>query len=650
MPIALGGRTVPGWVSPRMLGVLRLTDALHGGIGLVPLVRGWLDRRAVAAAILQSAGLKLILGGVTKCPTLQLKRGGAFLFNNSCSGFGAERGDAHILASLAVHVSERPEAVAYEFYRSFNVNDRAGFLSYRALQQSARVIGASIARRTAPGDRVALMFPAGLDFIQALLGVFSAGRIAVPVPVPAGFSAQDDRLASIIKDSQPSFLVTTNDRVHQLAARMREGAQPPEVAGIEALTRLTAPDPGRGEYRSDDVAFLQYTSGSTGEPKGVEVSHANLWANVNLIQESLRGGPETPVIGWLPHTHDMGLVGHLLWSLHAGAPCAIVPPMEFAKRPAKWIKMISDGKYAGTAAPNSAYEIAARLYQRERGEDLDLSAWRIALNGAEPIAASTLHRFERTFGHAGFDAAAFVPAYGLAEATLFVTCSLPGEKVAMRRVDPEALWTGRVLESSGDTAIELVSSGTVAGRGITIRDDDGSTLPDGRVGRIFVEGGHVTPRYWGGAETRKELDTGDLGFILEGELYVTGRVKDLIILNGRNIAPHDVERVIASIVPLARPDGAIVHQPSSNGDDRVFVFIELRREHATTSRLAAHESSLQEVLLERFAIPKVTVIPIRPGAAPRTTSGKVQRARTHRMYRDGRIEAITSRDLAPATT
>ncbi|MWV31693.1 fatty acyl-AMP ligase [Rathayibacter iranicus] len=543
-------------------------------------------------------------------------------------------GRTHVLTALEQHVRERPEATAYEYYTSFDMESRYSVLSFHQLDEVARVIGSRLAERTRPGDRVALMFPTGPEFVQALLGTFYAGAIAVPVPYPSAFNAHGDRLEGILQDCTPELVVTTDDMAGDPAVEEARSSDVRQTARL-SLSSLTQGPPGeqRTQYDLECGAFIQYTSGSTGRPKGVVVSHGNLSANLELIQLALQGSPTTPVVGWIPHTHDMGLVGHLLWSLYAAAPCSVVPPLEFAKRPTAWIDMISDGGYYGTAAPNSAYEVVARIYPDAKLSDLDLSRWSVALNGAEPISAKSTRRFTTRFATAGFQESSFVPAYGLAEATLFVTCSRPQEPVSIRRFDTEQLWKGRAIETSEPHGIELVASGPANASGITVRDHTGVVVGDHQLGTIHVRGDHVTRRYWNQPPIGADLDTGDFGFIYEGDLYVTGRAKDLIIVNGRNIAATDVEESVSEICTLARPDGVVAFQSSQPDDARVHIFIEVPR--SLTDEISGKstiDEVIQDQLSSQFGITALQVTKLRAGQIPRTTSGKVRRAETYNRF------------------
>ncbi|HWN44200.1 MAG TPA: fatty acyl-AMP ligase, partial [Thermoanaerobaculia bacterium] len=401
-------------------------------------------------------------------------------------------------------------------------------LTYAEVDRKARSIAADLQRRGAQGERVLLLFPPGLDFVTAFLGCLYAGAVAVPAYPPSP-GRGTGRLRSLLEDAKPRLALTTPP----LLPRVER-----EVEGAVALEGLLPEDWRPPAVGPDSLAFLQYTSGSTSTPKGVRVTHGNLIANERAIQHAFGQSEESVVVGWLPLYHDMGLIGNVLQPLWCGATCVLMSPLSFLQRPRRWLEAI--GRFRGTTSggPDFAYSLCVRKIPPAEREGLDLSSWRVAFNGAEPVRAATLDAFAEAFAPCGFHREAFYPCYGLAEATLFVSGG-----------DPEV--APRV---SGN----LVSCGRAwPGERITVVDPEtGRELPAGEEGEICVSGPSVADGYWEGESFGGFLRTGDLGRLDEdGELFVTGRLKDLIVVRGRNIYPHDVERTAEESHPALRPGG-----------------------------------------------------------------------------------------------
>ncbi|HEY2737905.1 MAG TPA: fatty acyl-AMP ligase, partial [Thermoanaerobaculia bacterium] len=474
--------------------------------------------------------------------------------------------------SLAALLRRRAEESSDRGYTWLaQVEEVASRLTFADLDRRARAIAASLAAAVPRGERVLLLYPPGLEFIAAFFGCLYAGVIAVPASPPHS-RRPDPRLASIAGDCLPRAVLTTRTF---LARREALAAPVPALAGALWLDteplRGDAAEPARTARleRPEDTAFLQYTSGSTGTPKGVIVTHANLLDNLERIRVAFGQTPESVVVGWLPLFHDMGLIGNVLQPCFVGADCVLMSPAAFLQKPARWLQAIHRFRGTTSGGPNFAYDLCVRGVGPEVRAGLDLSSWSVAFNGAEPVRAETLRRFAEAFAPCGFRRAAFVPCYGLAEATLLVTAA------------------------RGAADAPPVSCGAPSGGEVLVVDESGRACAEGVVGEIWVAGPSVAAGYWNrpdethatfGATLReghepplRYLRTGDLGFERGGELVITGRLKDLIILRGRNLYPQDIERTAEQAHPALRAGGGAAFSVEEQGEERLIVVYEVER-------------------------------------------------------------------------
>ncbi len=544
--------------------------------------------------------------------------------------------------------------------------------SFGALDRRARAIAARLQAAAGFGERALLLYPPGLEFIRAFFGCLYSGVVAVPA-YPPRVGRPQPRLRSILGSARPRFVLT-----HRALAESRE-ALAREVPGIETLEWLATEELAEGdaelwrEHRPapEDLAFLQFTSGSTAEPKGAMVTHGNLLHNEEMIRRAFAMSERSVVVGWLPLYHDMGLIGNVLQPLYVGASCVLMSPLAFLQRPRRWLEAIS--RYRGTTSggPNFAYELTLAKVPPAEREGLDLSSWTLAFNGAEPVRAATLERFAQGFAPCGFEAKAFYPCYGLAEATLFVTGGTAGRAPATLAVDASSLERDHAVPAEPSAAArELVSCGTGSG-GQEVRVVDPQTLapcPQGRVGEIWVSGGSVVAGYWGHAQASEEsfgarlegaerryLRTGDLGFFdAAGELYVTGRLKDLLILRGRNHYPHDLELTAERACPGLRAGGGAAFSVELDEEERLVVVQEVEARAQAQLDGEATVAAIRGALSEEHDVQALDVVLVRAGTVPKTSSGKVQRRLCRSLYLEGRLERLgppaepTTRQAAPA--
>jgi FkbH-like protein len=570
---------------------------------------------------------------------------------------------ASLIDVLRQRSLEQPDRLACSFV-SEREEERS--LTYRELERRSRALAAKLQSMGLEGERALLLFPPGLDFVTGFLGCLRAGTVAVPAYPPQGRRVHS-RLASIFEDSRPRAVVTTSEirsRASLLAAQM------PDLGGVEWIAADAADTLGEGpadgwrppRLDAESLAFLQYTSGSTSSPKGVMVSHGNLLHNERLIREAFGQTEESVVVGWLPLYHDMGLIGNVLQPLYAGARCVLMSPAAFLQSPVRWLAAISRHRATTSGGPNFAYELCVRKITDEQKAGLDLSSWRVAFNGAEPVQAATLARFAEAFAPCGFRAEAFHPCYGLAEATLLVSAGGTGPLV--RPLDAAALEEGRVepgaLGEAARRSRALVGSGRARLGVAIVQPETGTPCPPGRIGEIWVAGASVASGYWRRPEETAVtfgarladgsgpwLRTGDLGFVQDGELFVTGRLKDLVILRGRNHYPQDLERTAEASHPDLRPGGSAAFSVEGEGEERLVLVLERsRRGRAPVEEIAA---AVRRSIAGEHGVAASEVVLIRAETLPRTTSGKVRRRACRDAWLAGGLAEVGRSVLAGET-
>jgi len=558
---------------------------------------------------------------------------------------------------------ERAGEVAYTFLSDGEAVGEE--LSYGELHRRVLALAAGLEGEGLRGERAVLLFPPGLDFVVAFYACLHAGVVAVPA-YPAQRRRGLDRLRAIVGDSEARLALT--DEAGAERAR-RWWSDDDAFAGLRWASGEELARAGRGaepaaRVEAGDLAFLQYTSGSTSTPKGVRVSHANLLANQRAIRETFGESEASVIVGWLPLYHDMGLIGNVLQPLYLGGRCILMSPVAFLQRPLRWLRAISE--YGGTTSggPNFAYELCVRKIAPEERAELDLSPWSLAFNGAEPIRAETLESFARTFGECGFEPSSFAPCYGLAEGTLMVSGRGRGDGgPVVREVDAQALERDRVEPPSQDEGRALVGSGQAAGehRILVVDPERRTPCPPGRVGEIWVAGPSVAGGYWRREEeTRRDFEarlagsgegpflrTGDLGFLDEGELFVTGRLKDLVIIRGLNHYPQDIELTAERSHPALRAGGGAAFSVEVAGEERLVVVQEVER-HTSAEELAEALERLAEAVAEAHDLALHAAVLIRTQTLPKTSSGKVRRAACRELFLAGELQVVTESSGAEA--
>jgi amino acid adenylation domain-containing protein len=522
-------------------------------------------------------------------------------------------------------------------------------VGYGELDQRARAIAARLREHAGPGERAVLLLPSGPDYVAAFFGCLYAGVIAVPAYPPESLRPQHlARLQGILDDAGPRLVLTDGRLYEQMleACRSRGGAAAPVVLAVDGIDEAAASDWVMPGLVPDDIAFLQYTSGSTSAPKGVMVSHGNLLANEKLIRDGFGIGPGDCIASWLPLFHDMGLIGGLLQPIYSGVPCVLMSPRYFLERPRRWLEAV--GRYRATISggPDFAYRLCCERIGEAAMEGLDLGHWRVAFSGSEPIRPDTLERFATAFAPAGFRRSSLFACYGLAEATLFVTGGQRGQGVPLLEVDGAALAANAARPGPGAT---LASCGRPqAGHELRLVDPAGGRiLGEGEVGEIWTSGASVAHGYWRNPEAsarafvesdgRTWLRTGDLGFLRDGELFVTGRLKDMLILRGQNLYPQDLERVVEEEVEVVRKGRVAAFAVEHQGGEGIGIAAEIGR---GVLKLVAPDTLVKAIVAavaEACQEAPAVVALLEPGALPKTSSGKIQRSACRSGLAEGRL-------------
>ena len=552
--------------------------------------------------------------------------------------------------------------------------ERGDQCSYAELDNQARAIAMELVQRGLSGRNLMLLFSPSIDYVRAFFGCLYAGCVAVPAYPPTG--ARDlSRLQKVAMDCNAGAILTNKAMTSVVDTWITSLGYEDQLSSLAVDQFFHTPvDPGFEPYQAapDDVAFLQYTSGSTGHPKGVEVTHGNLLANFDQILHCFIGGNDwlenahdLRAAIWLPPFHDMGLIGGILTPIYAGAQVSLMSPLTFLKRPLVWLKTMSDQKAHVSGGPNFGYQYCVRRVSEEKAEQLDLSNWRVAFNGAEPIQTGALNAFSERFAVSGFNPRAFLPCYGLAEASLFVTGMPNGkgarvlpaqlDEIAKGRFKP-ATESDRTAEGSSNT-IDLVSSGVVA-QGAEVKIvDPRSCLPcaDGEVGEIWINSPSVARGYWGkpqfsasvfnaklgdGSSATEYLRSGDLGFMHKGELYVTGRIKEVIIIAGRNHYPQDIERTLQDVNPSFRGGGGAAFAITQDGREELVVLQEVDKAAGDQGDYRMLAASGAQAITARHGVTPAALVLVSGSAIPKTSSGKIQRGEAKQLYQQGNLVPV----------
>ena len=550
-----------------------------------------------------------------------------------------------LVQSLQRRAAQTPDQVALRFLA--DCAEQNVVLSYRDLDQRARTIAAALQANVALGERAVLLFPSGPDYVAAFFGCLYAGVIAVPAYPPESTRRHhQERLLSIISDAEPRVLLT----IASLGDGLAQIENAPPVLSVDTLEAQLAERWVEPELHADDIAFLQYTSGSTALPKGVQVSHGNLVANEVLIRRGfgIDLNPDDVIVSWLPLYHDMGLIGGLLQPIFSGVPCVLMSPAYFLGRPLRWLEAISEYRGTISGGPDFAYRLCSERVSESALERLDLSTWRVAYSGSEPIRLDTLERFAEKFATCGFTPNNFFASYGLAEATLFVAGGTRGHGIPALRLDEQALAANRAEPGQGNA---IMSCGTSQPEHAVLIADPHtlSELPDNHVGELWASGPSIAHGYWrnpqASAKTfvqhadRTWLRTGDLGFIREGQVYITGRLKDLLIVRGHNLYPQDIEHTIEREVEVVRKGRVAAFAVNDQGLEGIGIAAEISRSVQKILPPEALIKAIRQAVAEAYQQAPSVVVLLNPGALPKTSSGKVQRSACALRHADGGLDS-----------
>ena len=573
-----------------------------------------------------------------------------------------------LVDALSAHASQHPGRTAYRYLVTGDSAGEVQDISYARLAGRARAIAAWLQEHGLAGSRAILLYPPGIEFISGYLGCLAAGVVAVPGVPPQGRSQNHralTRMKRLISDADAKVILSgrgVSEALATMAGHLSELAEITHVVtdGIPDDLAVSWHEPDLG---ADSVAFLQYTSGSTSAPRGVMVTHGNLVDNERVLTERMGHTPEVLeeydnelFVSWLPAYHDMGLILPVLNSLYLGATTTLFSPLHFLQKPERWLTAITKYRPHTSGGPNFAFELCLKHATPDLLDRLDLSRWKVAFNGAEPVRAATLRRFAETFGGtAGFRREAMYPCYGLAEATLMVTGHTVG-------TPPNLLTADENGPHAGVADAAAVSSGRPGpGMNVVIADPERHrALPQGEVGEIWVAGDSVAKGYWRNAVATREtfratledgsgehgvtrfLRTGDLGFLRDGELFVTGRLKDLMVIDGRNHYPQDLELSAELSHPALRP-GCIAAFPVEVGEhgaegEQAVIVAEVAPESA--DRSGSITSEIRNAIGEAHGLSVRDVVLVRPGTIPKTSSGKIQRRASREAYLGGSLAVI----------
>ncbi|MEA5627146.1 non-ribosomal peptide synthetase [Nostoc sp. UHCC 0251] len=540
-------------------------------------------------------------------------------------------------------------------YRAVNQSDKQAFtflvngqqetnFTYQQLDLKARAIAVSLKNITTTGERVLLIYPPGLEFIAAFFGCLYAGVIAVPA-YPPRQNKSLSRLQSVVADAEATLAFTTTTALSNIQGQLTD------LTNLQSLHWLTTDNINtdlanswqQSQINSDSLAFLQYTSGSTGMPKGVMVSHGNLLQNLASIHQCFGHSPHSQGVIWLPPYHDMGLIGGILQPLYGGFPVTLMSPVDFLQKPFQWLEAISRYKATTSGGPNFAYDLCVRKITPEQRKTLDLSSWEVAFNGAEPIRAETLTKFAETFASCGFRTSSFYPCYGMAETTLIVAGGVKTNPPTLTSIDGKALLENRVTPASvkNNYAQTFVSSGqNIENHEIVIvHPETLQGCSDDEVGEIWVRGASVTQGYWRKPEETQAtfsayladtkagpfLRTGDLGFLQSRELFVTGRLKDLIIVRGRNYYPQDIELTVEKSHHALKSSSSAAFSVDINGQEQLVIACEVEREYLRKLDGDAIAKNILKAVGEEHELQVHTVLLLKTGSIPKTSSGKIRR-------------------------
>jgi len=566
----------------------------------------------------------------------------------------------NLIARLQSHVLEKPQSLAYRFL--VDGEDNAVDITYAELDRRARRLAGHLQSLGLTDKRALLLHPQGIDYLVAFWACLYARVISIPLYPPSLKARSASRILRIAQDSECSAVLST---AQTLSARAAVFTQAPELKNLALVATDNLVDGAAPEWTPpgavpETLAYLQYTSGSTSAPKGVMISHGNLLSNVEFMRQAYGVSHESVFVSWAPFFHDMGLIMGTLLPLCTGFPCVLMSPASFAQKPSRWLRAIT--RHGGTISfgSNFAFDLCVDSIPAEQRESFDLSGWRVAINGSEPVRVQTLERFAAAYRSHGFRKEALRPGYGLAESTLAVSCGRAADTQSFRtvRLSCLPLASGDVVETEDDavSAQILVGCGTPnpEDRVIIVDPVRCTPCPPDRIGEIWVSGNSVALGYWNRPESTADtfgarladsgngpyLRTGDLGFLHDGEIFIAGRLKDLIITRGRNLYPQDIELTVESCHPGIRRGAGAAFSVDAEDEERLVIVQEIQRGQNTEGKAIA--AAIRRAVAAEYEVQPHAVVLVRPGSIHKTSSGKIQRQACREAYLKGTLERYES--------
>ena len=554
-----------------------------------------------------------------------------------------------------------PTQQAYTFLADGQTE--SGDLTYQQLDSQACAIAAQLQTQITPGDRVLVVYPysAGLEFIAAFFGCLYAGAIAVTVNPPTK-SETIPKVIERLQACEALMVLTTQSFLTQLKHYLSKKPElSPAVNAVPWIATDTLPLSIATNWKQpaitpETIAFLQYTSGSTGTPKGVMVTHRNVLHNSAIIHQCFEHTPNSQGVIWLPMFHDMGLIGGVIQPLYGQFPVTLMSPIALVQQPLRWLEAISRYQATTSGGPNFAYDLVCRQVKPDQLKTLDLSHWQVAFSGAEPVRPQTLERFAETFAPCGFRPEAFYPCYGMAETTLLISGGVKTVAPVVKWVDSVALEENQVIlvDSHHPNARGIVSCGVTwkGDEGVIVNPETLTVLEENQVGEIWFRGAGVGQGYWHKPEETQQtfqayigqqgpyLRTGDLGFLHNGELFITGRIKEMMILWGRNRYPHEIEQTVEQSHPAIRPNCSAAFSIELAGEERLVVAAEVERRFFRQLNSTAVIEAIRDAINTYHTVDVFSVVLLKPASLPKTSSGKIQRRACRQQFIAGTLKSI----------
>ena len=554
--------------------------------------------------------------------------------------------NANIIEILQQRSRSQPDNTAYIFLQ--DGEDKEIRLTYQELETKAKAIALELQQRVSSGSRVLLVYPynAGLEFIVAFFGCLYAGVIAVPCHPP------QNRLTAIevetrLVSAEAEIVLTESSLFKKLQTQLSQSNPNLQCLNTDKVNSVGS-DYTTPKIDPDDLAFLQYTSGSTGEPKGVMITHRCLLQNQEMLRLAFGHTKESIGVSWLPLFHDMGLIGHVIQPVYLGICCVMMSPISFVQKPVRWLQAISKYKATTSGAPNFAYDLLCDRVKEEQIKQLDLSSWKVAFSGAEPVQKDTLNRFSLKFADCGFKKHSFYSCYGMAEATLMITGGDRDKFPNIKHLDKAALEQGKAIETKSPTTVVSAGYPWLDGKIAIVDPESLIECRDNEVGEIWFSGSSVGKGYWQLPEKTRQtfqaslngdtyLRTGDLGFVSNGELYITGRMKDVLVFWGLNYYPQQIEHTVEQCHPGLKANCSAAFAVEVDGKPKLVIVQEIERSYRRSIVLDEVVEKVRWSIFEQHLIDVYAIVLVKPGRMPKTSSGKVQRSACKEQFLTNRL-------------